>query len=135
MNNALRWKQRFQNFEKAFEVFNRRKDDYEKDSNNESHQMSFIQAYEILFELSWKTMKDYLENEGYGDVDNARKSIRQAFQAEIIRNAEEWMEALEKRNQTSHTYDSDILIALVEFIDQIFYPNVRDLYNHLKKEL
>ena len=135
MNNELRWKQRFQNFEKAFEVFNRRKADYEIDPNSESHQMSFIQAYEILFELSWKTMKDYLENEGYQDVQNAKKTIRQAFQDELIRNAEEWMEALEKRNNTSQTYNEEILVEMVKFINNTFYPNVRDLYNQLKKEL
>lgn len=135
MNNELRWKQRFQNFEKAYEVFGRRKADYEKDSGNESHQMSFIQAYEILFELSWKTMKDYLENEGYDDVENAKKTIRQAFQDEIIRDAEGWMESLEKRNSTSHTYNPAILIEIVEFIDKAFSPNVRDLYHFFKSEL
>lgn len=135
MNNELRWKQRFQNFEKAYEVFNRRKADNEKEPNNESHQMSFIQAYEIIFELSWKTMKDFLENEGYDNVKNAKKTIRQAFQDEIIRDAEGWMDALEKRNNTSHTYNPDILVEMVEFIDKTFYPNVRDLYHYLKKEL
>lgn len=135
MNNDIRWKQRFQNFEKAFKVLIRRKDDYELDSDSESHQMSYIQAYEILFELSWKVMKDYLEYEGYEDVKNSRKTIRHAFQDGLIRNVEEWMEGIEKRNSTSHTYNENVLLEVVEFIDKVFYKNVRDLYHQLKKEL
>ncbi|CAC9519757.1 Protein of unknown function DUF86, Caur_2869 group [uncultured Gammaproteobacteria bacterium] len=135
MNNDIRWKQRFQNFEQAFEVFNRRKNDYETDPSSESHQMSFIQAYEILFELSWKVMKDYLENEGYEEVTNAKKTIRHAFQDGLIRNAEDWMEGIKKRNMTSHTYNENVLMEVVEFINTVFYHNVRDLYYRLKKEL
>ena len=135
MNNELRWKQRFQNFEKAFEVFQRRIDEYERDPYSESHQMSLIQAFEILIELSWKTLKDYLENEGYDRVKNSKQAIRQAFQDEIIHDAESWMEALQKRNITSHTYEPEILIDVIEFIENTYYPIVRDLYYNLKKEL
>lgn len=135
MNNDLRWKQRFQNFEKAFIVFQRRADEYKNEPSSESHQMSLIQAFEIGLELSWKTLKDYLENEGYDNVKNSKQAIRQAFQDEIIHDAEIWMEALQKRNITSHTYNPEILIEVVEFIADRFYPIVRDLYHKLKQEL
>ena len=52
MNNDLRWKQRFENFEKSFKVFQRRKDKYEELPKDEGYQMAFVQAFEILFELS-----------------------------------------------------------------------------------
>ncbi|MDQ6954399.1 MAG: nucleotidyltransferase substrate binding protein, partial [Mariprofundaceae bacterium] len=64
MNNDIRWKQRFQNFEKTYHVFQRRIDEYENNQKTEAYQMALIQAFEILIELSWKTLKDYLENEG-----------------------------------------------------------------------
>jgi len=133
MNNEARWKQRFQNFEKAFVVFQRRIDEYTHEPDSESHQMSLIHAFEILIELSWKTLKDYLENEGYDGVKNSKHAIRKAFEDEIIHDAESWMEALEKRNLTTHTYNPEILIEAVEFIAQIYYPIVRDLYHNLKK--
>ncbi|MFH1405204.1 MAG: nucleotidyltransferase substrate binding protein [Patescibacteria group bacterium] len=62
MNNELRWKQRFQNFEKAFAVFQRRIDEYEVHTDEEAYQMALVQGYEIIIELAWKVMKDYLEN-------------------------------------------------------------------------
>ena len=136
MNNDNRWKQRFQNFEKAYEVFKRRIDDYEKDNDNEAYTMSLIQAFEMVQELSWKVLKDYLENEGYDDVKNPKKVMRTAFQDELITNhAETWMQSIENRNLTTHTYDNDTLNKILDFIDKAFQFALRDLYDQLKKEL
>jgi nucleotidyltransferase substrate binding protein (TIGR01987 family) len=134
MNNDIRWKQRFQNFEKAYLLFDEAMQmDGEKLSQLEKE--GIIQRFEVLIELSWKTLKDYLENEGYDAVKNAKHVIRVAFQDEIITDAENWMEALKKRNLTSHTYNENILNETMVFLTTVFYPLVRDLYFNLKKEL
>ena len=134
MNNEMRWRQRFQNFEKAYQVFQRRLDDFEKDRNSEAFQMSLVQAFEILMELSWKTLKDYLENEGM-IVGTPKAVIRQAFQAEIINSGDAWMEALNQRNLTSHTYEDKTARQVLDFISSRFAPIVLNLYYRLKKEL
>lgn len=69
----IRWQQRFQNFDKAYLVFRRRLNDYRTDSNSEAYQMALIQGFEILLELSWKTLKDYLLNEGI--IVNSPKQV------------------------------------------------------------
>jgi len=134
MNNDIRWKQRFQNFEKAFllldEVAQR---DLESFSKLEKE--GIIQRFEMLIELSWKVIKDYLENQGYDNVKNGKQAIRQAFQDELITNAESWMQALQLRNLTSHIYDEKILQETLSFVINDFYPITRDLYHTLKKEL
>ena len=134
MNNDLRWKQRFENFEKSFKVLQRRKDKYEEFPKDEGYQMAFVQAFEILFELSCKTLRDYLENQGI-EVTTPRLVIKEAFKAEVIRKGEDWIEALKQRNNTSHVYDEKILKQVLEFVQVKFYPIVRDLYFNLKKEL
>ncbi len=134
MNNDIRWKQRFQNFEKSFEVFQRRYDAYERDPNDEAYQMSLIKAFELTFELSWKTLKDYLENEG-SNPKSPRITLKEAFRVEIIRQSEDWLKALKTRNDAAHVYDEKILIKVLDFIKDEFYPIVRDLYYELKKEL
>ena len=134
MNNDIRWKQRFQNFERAFLLL----DEVAKkdiDSFSQLEKEGIIQRFEMLIELSWKVLKDYLENQGYDDVKNAKKAIRQAFQDELITKAETWMSALQLRNLTSHTYDEEILKETVTFVTNDFYPIVRDLYTKLKEEL
>jgi nucleotidyltransferase substrate binding protein (TIGR01987 family) len=134
MDNELRWRQRFQNFEKAFEVFQRRIAEYEKDQDSEAFQMALIQSFEMLLELSWKTLKDYLENEGI-IATTPKAALREAFRAEIIGTGEKWMEALEQRNLTSHTYDNETAQEVLTFIDERFQPIVRDLYHRLKQEI
>lgn len=134
MNNDIRLKQRFQNFERAYLLLS---EVAGKDINsfNQLEQAGIVQRFEILIELSWKVLKDYLENQGYDDVKNAKKAIRQAFQDKIITKAETWMSALQLRNLTSHTYDEEILKEVVTFVTNDFYPIVRDLYTKLKEEL
>ncbi len=132
MNNDIRWKQRFQSFEKSYLLF----DEAMKMDNETLSQLEkegIIQRFEVLIELSWKTLKDYLENEGYDQVKNGKQAIRVAFQDEIITDAENWMESLKKRNLTSHTYNEKILAETLIFLKNVFYPLVRDLYFNLKK--
>ncbi|MFV0554964.1 MAG: HI0074 family nucleotidyltransferase substrate-binding subunit [Mangrovibacterium sp.] len=134
MNNDIRWKQRFQNFEKAYLLLNEVAD-YDVMQLSQLEKEGVVQRFEILIELSWKVLKDYLENEGYDEVKNGKQTIRQAFQDEIITDAEAWMDALQQRNLTSHTYDDSILESSVSFIMNNFHPIVRELYHKLKKEL
>lgn len=133
MNNEIRWKQRFQNFEKAYLLLNELM--HEDRLFSKLEQAGIVQHFEILIELSWKTLKDYLEDKGYDAVQNGKKAIRKAFQDELISDAETRMEALKKRNLTSHTYNEALLEEIFLFIKNDFYPIVRDLYHSLKKEL
>ena len=91
MNTPLRWKQRFENFERALEVFQARAEECRENPKGseyyEAFHMALIHSFEILIELSWKTLKDYLENEGYNDVQNGKRAIRRAFQDGIINKA------------------------------------------------
>ena len=94
-----------------------------------------IQHFEMLVELSWKVLKDYLENEGHRKIHSGKQVIRQAFQDEIIEDPEVWMESLRRRNETSHIYNQEIMEGSLDFIEGSFYPLVRALYLKLKKEL
>lgn len=135
MNNEERWKQRFQNLNNAYEVFKRRLDGYLTYQDNEAEQMALVQAFEIVQELSWKTLKDYLENKGYDDVKNSKQTIRRAFQDEIIQDAEIWMNSIEIRNETSHTYNHETMVKVLGFIVDEYAESLQVLYTRLKSEL
>jgi nucleotidyltransferase substrate binding protein (TIGR01987 family) len=62
-NADIRWKQRFQNFDRAFVVL---RDAMENgpDALNQLENEGVIQRFEYCFELAWKTIKDYLEAGG-----------------------------------------------------------------------
>ena len=126
----IRWKQRFVNFEKAFNLLKRVvaiKDPTEAEKGG------IIQFYEVCFELSWKTMKDYLESEGF-IVKTPRETIKQAFQVGIIDNGELWLNALQDRNITSHIYDEVITDEIVQKIKNLYFKEIEKLYGFFKKE-
>jgi len=139
MTNLDRWKQRFQNFEKAVRVFQARCTDSLENPKgtryDETCRMALVQAFEIVIELSWKTLKDYLEAQGYADVHNGKRAFRQAFQDGIIDDGELWLKALDLRNITSHTYDMNMLEEAIDFIIFSLQPALIKLQNMLRAEL
>ncbi len=134
MNNPTRWKQRFENFEKTYAVFQRRVHEYRKDPDNEAFQMALIQSFEMIVELSWKTLKDYLESEGL-QVGTPKDVIRQAFQSAVITDGEVWMEALRQRNLSSHTYIENTASTMLKFINLHFDTAAHHLHGALKSRL
>lgn len=130
-DNLVRCKQRFSNYEKSL---NHLKTTVEKESLNDIEKAGLIQFFEVSFELAWKVMKDFLTAEGY-EVKSPRDSIKTAFEYGLIKDGALWLEALEKRNLASHTYDDKILEELEELITHTYYPILDELKEVLKKKL
>lgn len=127
----IRWRQRFSNFEKSYKSLNKY---IYQPINTELERAGIIQLFEVAFELSWKLMKDYLESQEI-IVKSPRETIKQAYQIELIDEGHIWMDALVDRNLTVHTYDEEMAKKMVEDIIQIYYPELRKLYEKLIKEL
>ena len=119
-NQDIRWKQRFSNFEKALlklsEVIEKKEilSDLEKEG--------LIQRFEFTHELSWQVMKDFLIYDGIQNIIGSRSAVREAFNKGIISNGEIWMEMIESRNRTSHTYLESILESEYNKITKNYYP-------------
>lgn len=128
MNLDIRWKQRFSNFEKAALQLS---EFIEKEELNKFELQGLIHCFEYTFELAWKTMKDYLEEEGF-EVKSPRATIQVAFQTELVSNGHGWIDALEKRNLMAHTYNEDFALEAEELIRKSYFPIIKDLYNKLK---
>ena len=133
--DEIRWKQRFDNFEKAFRLLEEVLEDKPIGSYSRLEQEGIIQRFEYTFELAWKTIKDRLFYDGY-DVKSPRAVIRKAFEVEFISedDAEIWLDYLDKRNLLSHTYDEETAQAALEAIQNRYYPLIKQVYNHLKSE-
>ncbi len=129
-----RWIQRFENFEKAHANFKDTINCIEKEGLNKIYTMALIQAFEIVFELAWKTLKDYLEFNGI-KVDTPRETIKEAFQTNIISNGQTWIEMMEARNKTSHTYKEEFARQLVSEILNNYTSLLDELQIYLKGKI
>ena len=56
----VRWKQRFQNFIKAYQQLTNA---VQQSEWSELERAGLIQIFEFTFELGWKTIKDYLHEQ------------------------------------------------------------------------
>ncbi len=127
-NKDIRWKQRFENFEKSFLQFSKLA---KKDKLNEIEKIALIKLVEINFELSWKLLKDFLSEEGYL-IKSPRDAIKTAFESGILNNGTDWLETLQKRNLSVHTYDDSLLNELTLFYKTTYLKIATALYNDFK---
>ena len=67
-------------------------------------QAGTIQFYEMTFELAWKCLKDFFQEQGL-DVKYPREVLKTGIEKEILSKGDVWMQALTDRNLTSHLYD------------------------------
>jgi nucleotidyltransferase substrate binding protein (TIGR01987 family) len=132
--NDIRWKQRFENFEKAYLNFLTVIEALNEKPDNIINKMAIIQAYEMVFELGWKTAKDFLTEQGV-EANFPREVIKEAFAYEIIDNGEIWIKMLEDRNLTVHTYDEVKANLIVSNIKKNYFFAIKQLYNYLKGKL
>ncbi|MDF0728953.1 nucleotidyltransferase substrate binding protein [Cytobacillus sp. S13-E01] len=125
-----RWRQRFENYEKSYKLLEK----YTKQElKSEIEKAGIIQFFEMTFELAWKVLKDYLEAQGF-IVKSPRDTVKQAFQIGLIEEGHIWMDALSKRNLTTHTYDEAFAEKFVGEIKQLYFPIFKSLYDKLSEE-
>ena len=129
-----RWVQRFKNLEKSVQNLKDIRDCIKREGINKIYTMALIQAYEIVFELSWKTLKDYLEYNGI-TTDTPRETIKEAFAKNIISDGQVWIEMMEARNKTSHTYKEEFATELCNDILNTYIPKINILTEFLKGKI
>ena len=64
-----------------------------------------IQRFEFTMELAWKATREYLLTLGISDINNPRAVLAEAYNNNIIREEQEWIQVLKDRNATTHIYD------------------------------
>ena len=94
---------------------------------------SIIKKFEYTFELSWKTIKTYLEEEGYEEMSSPRKVLKQAFESNIISDEEVWSNMLEARNSTAHMYDEEKAIYYEDVIKNKYVKKLDELIKKLNE--
>ena len=69
---------------------------------------SAIQRFEISFELCWKFLKAYLEEEHNVSCTSPRTCFRAAFRNGVIKDDPFWIDLTVLRNYTVHTYNEEL---------------------------
>ena len=100
----VRWKQRFNNYLKAFLTLTEAVQLSQVRILSRLEQQGLIQGFELTHELAWNVLKDYLEDKGISGLIGSKDTTRSAFKNGLIGHGEDWMKMIEARNLSSHTY-------------------------------
>ena len=99
------------------------------------HIDGILQRFEFTFELAWKTVKDYLEYQGFTEkTGSPREIIQLGFAQGIIEDGESWIKMMLARNSLSHLYDEETSRQIYEAIKSEYIILLDKLLQKLEEE-
>ncbi|NCD42764.1 MAG: nucleotidyltransferase [Bacteroidia bacterium] len=133
MDNDIRWIQRFDNYSKALQQLRAAVELAEKRDLSDLERQGLVQAFEFTHELAWNVIKDFYEYQGTTGLQGSRDAVRLAFKRGLIDAGDVWMDMIESRNRTSHTYDEKTAQEIMGDVRYIYYPEFRKLHEVLNE--
>ncbi len=97
---------KFHNFKNALTALEVAVSDFDKTALL-SVRDGVIQRFEFTVELAWKTVREYLIDEGIAEINTPKSVMKAAFAANLVDDEDGWIGILSDRNATSHIYDED----------------------------
>lgn len=128
MQNDIRWKQRFYNYQKALAQLTKF---IEKGELSELEEQGIIKAFEYTYELAWKVIQDYYEEQGEVSIQGSRDALRLAFQRGLITDSDNWMNMIKSRIASVHTYNLEVARQINQDIHDIYFQ----LFIELKEKI
>jgi nucleotidyltransferase substrate binding protein (TIGR01987 family) len=129
----IRWIQRFNHFNRAFSQLKGAVELAQQRPLSKLEEQGLIQAFEFTHELAWNTLKDFLESRGVRDLYGSKDATREAFRTGLIENGEAWMDMINSRNLTSHTYNEATAAKIVSAIRHTYFSEFEAFRARLEK--
>lgn len=129
MEDDIRWRQRFYNYQKALNQLTKF---IEKGELNELEEQGLIKAFEYTYELAWKVIKDYYEAQGETTIQGSRDAIRLAFQRGLISDGDNWMKMIKSRIASVHTYNLQVAQQISKDIHNLYFPLFLEFKNKME---
>ena len=89
-----------------------------------------IQRFEFCIELMWKMIRRALLAEKMDIPPIPKQVLQKAYAANWISDEAIWLQMLDDRNMTSHTYNQKLAKEIFDRI-KTYYPVMQKAYDHL----
>ena len=92
-----------------------------------------VGLYEICFEQSWKAIKEILREHGFPEsqTGSPKQILKTAYQAGMLHDPDQWLAALNARNNVTDAYNHAIALDIVDQIKGVYYG----MFCELKREI
>lgn len=104
------------------------------DVSNDLSKDGVIQRFEFTFELMWKCVKIYCTYVGKS-VKSPREALKEAFKQGIINNEKVFLEMLEDRNLSTHTYDENASREIYDRIEKKYIKAMTEVFSQVQAAL
>ena len=91
---------------------------------------SAIKRFELCFELSWRVIQNFLRDRGL-DYRSPRDCFRGAFSYGLLREEEVWLQMIQDRNLSVHTYNEELADELYTRLPR-YLPALRQLLGEIQ---
>lgn len=106
---------KLKNFEKALSRLQESIEEYDR-THSDTVRDGVIQRFEFTCELSWKTTREFLLDQGYSEINSPKAVMREAYSCGLIKDDQEWVHLLNDRNLTAHLYDENVAAEIYQRI-------------------
>lgn len=132
-----RWKQRLDNYRKAYKKLAIAAEKVNCMSNldpdmQELANEGLIQRFEYTHELACNVMKDYESYQGYNEIRGSRDVIKKALAIGLL-NDPLWLETIIDRSRTSHNYDESAANETQHVVIQKYLPLFTDFLDMMER--
>jgi len=131
----IRWQQRFANYRKALARLTDAVELRQQRPLSPLEQQGIIQAFEFTHELAWNTFKDIAEFQGATGLLGSRDATRYASKSGLIEDGESWMQMIESRNLSTHTYNESVAQEVENRIANSYFELFHRLATHLQERI
>lgn len=128
--------QKMKNYKNALAQLEDAIDRYQASPMDTLYRDGLIQRFEFTVELAWKSIKEYLEDQGMVlSIASPRGILKEAFAVGVIQDSVAWNEILTARNLTSHVYDESTANAIAHQICADFLSPLQSLLDVYESSL
>ena len=128
--------QKIENYCKAVDRLNEAMPALAQNPDSTIIRYGVIQRFEFTFELAWKSLRDYMEDQGadMSGITFSKQVFKAAYAAQIINDAKVWLDMLDSRNITSHVYDDKQAAEVVSDIRDHYLAPLTALADFYRNE-
>lgn len=92
-----------------------------------------IQRFEFCYELFWKALKQLLSSREAIQTSSPKQTLQQAYALGWLEEETLWLNMLQDRNLTSHTYNVTQALEIYQHIKN-YYPALKKVYEILQNK-
>lgn len=116
------------NYLRAFQQLTKAAAAWAAQPDDDLYRDGLIQRFEFTVELAWKSLKEFLEDQGAVVAHATPKAVlRDAYAAGYLDDPAPWLAILDARNLTSHVYSEETARTIAQDICTKFLPVFRSL--------